>query len=59
MPRGGFAEFSMGKSVDFFSFSSAPGKYVNHKGRNRNFTSPEQLEEERKNEEKKKSVEIE
>lgn len=30
------------------------GKYVNHKGRNRNFTSPEQLEEERKNEEKKK-----
>ncbi|KAL1402276.1 hypothetical protein pipiens_019815 [Culex pipiens pipiens] len=35
------------------------GKYVNHKGRNRNFTSPEQLEEERKNEEKKKSVEIE
>lgn len=30
------------------------GKYVNHKGRNRNFTSPEQLEAERKNEEKKK-----
>lgn len=30
------------------------GKYVNHKGRNRNFTSVEQLEEERKNEEKKK-----
>lgn len=30
------------------------GKYVNHKGRNRNFTSPEQLEEERKKEEQKK-----
>uniref|UniRef100_T1D539 Putative 28 kDa heat-and acid-stable phosphoprotein n=1 Tax=Psorophora albipes TaxID=869069 RepID=T1D539_9DIPT len=30
------------------------GKYVNHKGRNRHFTSPEELEEERKNDEKKK-----
>lgn len=30
------------------------GKFVNHKGRNRHFTSPEELEEERKAEEKKK-----
>lgn len=30
------------------------GKFVNHKGRNRHFTSPEQLEEERKSEESKK-----
>lgn len=30
------------------------GKYVNHKGRNRHFTSPEELEAERKNEEQKK-----
>lgn len=30
------------------------GKYVNHKGRNRHFTSPEELEAERKNEELKK-----
>ncbi|KAL1403646.1 hypothetical protein pipiens_019272 [Culex pipiens pipiens] len=29
------------------------GKYVNHKGRNRNFTSPEQLEEEQKRGEEK------
>lgn len=32
------------------------GKYVNHKGRNRHFTSPEELEQERKQEEMKKSV---
>lgn len=30
------------------------GKYVNHKGRNRHFTSPEELEAERANEAKKK-----
>ncbi|CAO1434358.1 unnamed protein product [Diamesa serratosioi] len=30
------------------------GKFVNHKGRNRKFTSPEELEQERKNEEAKK-----
>ena len=30
------------------------GKFVNHKGRNRHFTSPEELEEERKSEESKK-----
>ncbi|KAG5673354.1 hypothetical protein PVAND_003412 [Polypedilum vanderplanki] len=30
------------------------GKYVNHKGRNRHFTSPEELEQERKAEEMKK-----
>lgn len=30
------------------------GKYVNHKGRNRHFTSPEELEEERKKKEKKR-----
>lgn len=30
------------------------GKYVNHKGRNRHFTSPEELEAERANESKKK-----
>lgn len=30
------------------------GKYVNHKGRNRHFTSPEELEQERKQEEMKK-----
>ncbi|XP_055625457.1 28 kDa heat- and acid-stable phosphoprotein-like [Toxorhynchites rutilus septentrionalis] len=30
------------------------GKYVNHKGRNRHFTNPEELEAERKNEEQKK-----
>ncbi|XP_055531242.1 28 kDa heat- and acid-stable phosphoprotein-like [Wyeomyia smithii] len=30
------------------------GKYVNHKGRNRHFTSPEELEAERKDEEQKK-----
>jgi len=29
------------------------GKYVNHKGRNRHFTSPEELEEQRKNKDKK------
>lgn len=30
------------------------GKYVNHKGRSRHFTSPEELEEERKKKEKKR-----
>jgi len=30
------------------------GKFVNHKGRNRHFTSPEELEQERKAEEQKK-----
>ena len=30
------------------------GKYVNHKGRNRHFTSPEELEQERKQEEMKR-----
>jgi len=29
------------------------GKYVNHKGRNRHFTSPEELEKERKEEQMK------
>lgn len=30
------------------------GKYTNHKGRNRKFTNPEELEEERRKEEQKK-----
>ncbi|KAL7288397.1 28 kDa heat- and acid-stable phosphoprotein-like [Trichogramma pretiosum] len=30
------------------------GKYVNHKGRNRHFTSPEELEEQRRQEEEKR-----
>lgn len=30
------------------------GKYTNHKGRNRRFTNPEELEEERRKEEQKK-----
>lgn len=34
------------------------GKYVNHKGRNRNFTSEDELEQERKNEEAKKKYVI-
>lgn len=35
------------------------GKYTNHKGRNRKFTSPEELEEQRKQEElKQKYVHI-
>lgn len=34
----------------FFNFT---GKYTNHKGRNRKFTSPEELEEQRKQEEQK------
>lgn len=29
------------------------GKFVNHKGRNRHFTNPEELEEQRRQEEKK------
>ncbi|CAO1425585.1 unnamed protein product [Diamesa hyperborea] len=35
------------------------GKFVNHKGRNRKFTSPEELEQERKNEEAKKKLKVE
>lgn len=30
------------------------GKYTNHKGRNRRFTNPEELEEQRKREEKER-----
>ena len=33
---------------------NSSGKFVNHKGRNRHFTSPEDLEEERKAEESKR-----
>jgi hypothetical protein len=42
----------MGKCDFFHPFHT--GKYVNHKGRNRHFTSPEELEQERKKEEMKK-----
>ena len=34
--------------------SSFKGKFTNHKGRNRRFTNPEELEEERRREEQKK-----
>lgn len=34
-------------------FINFTGKYTNHKGRNRKFTSPEELEEQRKQEEQK------
>jgi len=41
----------------FVFLSNAPlcraGKFVNHKGRNRHFTNPEELEEQRRQEEKK------
>lgn len=33
---------------------SVAGKYTNHKGRNRRFTNPEELEEQRKREEKER-----
>ncbi len=44
---------------DFFNFSfslnsAIPGKYVNHKGKSRHFTSPDELEEEMKNDAMKK-----
>lgn len=34
-------------------YSCHVGKFVNHKGRNRHFTNPEELEEQRRQEEKK------
>lgn len=34
--------------------TSIVGKHINHKGRNRRFTNPEELEEERRKEEQKK-----
>lgn len=43
--------YKISQSFEHFVFL---GKFVNHKGRNRHFTSPEELEEERKSEESKK-----
>lgn len=50
MPRGKFFEYC----VTSKHFSWLAGKFTNHKGRNRRFTNPEELEEERRKEEQKK-----
>lgn len=39
------------KDYIYFFFT---GKFVNHKGRNRHFTNPEELEEQRRQEEEKR-----
>lgn len=40
--------------IETFHTKNFPGKYVNHKGRNRHFTDIEELEQERKKQEAKK-----
>lgn len=39
---------------DFNTFVFIIGKFLNHKGRNRKFTNPEELEEQRKQDEEKR-----
>ena len=55
MPRGEYCLITVNKfySTLYFYYYFL-GKYVNHKGRSRHFTSPEELEEARKAEEAKK-----
>lgn len=40
--------------IYLFIFVFLLGKFVNHKGRNRHFTNPEELEEQRRQEEEKR-----
>lgn len=53
MPRGEPPDAILAAFFSDANFSF-PGKFTNHKGRNRRFTNPEELEAERKQEEAKK-----
>ena len=53
MPMPCFQYYSDCITHNFFTLIIT-GKWTNHKGRNRRFTNPEELEEERKREEERK-----
>lgn len=50
----GHLDFKISFCLFIYLFLFILGKFVNHKGRNRHFTNPEELEEQRRQEEEKR-----